>query len=117
VIAVRSDLKILIATQPVDFRKGIHGLVALVAEALKANPYCGDIFIFRSKRADRLKLIAWDGTGMVLVTKWLEEGRFVFPKIQDDAMVLTGPELSVLLAGLDWMNIDAKVVKRPLRTG
>jgi len=49
--------------------------------------------------------------------KWLEEGRFVFPKIQDGAMVLTGPELSVLLAGLDWMNIDAKVVKRPLRTG
>jgi len=49
----------LIATQPVDFRKGIHGLVALVTEALNANPYCGNIFIFRSKRADRLKLIAW----------------------------------------------------------
>jgi transposase len=74
-----------------------------VTEALNANPYCGNIFIFRSKRADRLKLIAWDGTGMVLVTKWLEAGHFVFPKIQDGAMVLTGPELSVLLAGLDWM--------------
>jgi transposase len=52
-----------------------------------------------------------------LVTKWLEAGHFVFPKIQDGAMVLTGPELSVLLAGLDWMNVGAKVVKRPLRTG
>lgn len=62
-ITVRPDRKILIATQPVDFREGIHGLVALVAEVLDGYPYCGNIFIFRSERADRLKLIAWDGTG------------------------------------------------------
>ncbi len=116
-ITLRPDLKILIATQPVDFRKGIHGLVALVAEALEGDPYCGNIFIFRSKRADRLKLIAWDGSGMILVTKWLEEGHFVFPKIERGAMVLTATELSVLLAGLDWMKVGQKVVKRPLRVG
>ncbi len=114
-IAVRSDLKVLIASRPIDFRKGIHGLVALVAEALKADPYCGDIFIFRSKRADRIKLIAWDGTGMVLVAKWLEEGRFTFPAIQDGAVRLTATELSVLLAGFDWTRVGSKPVKRPER--
>ena len=51
-------------------------------EALKADPYCGSVFVFRSKRKDRIKMIAWDGTGMVLVTKWLEESGFTFPPIQ-----------------------------------
>ncbi len=67
-IALRSDLKVVLAAQPVDFRKSLHTLSALVSEALRANPYCGDVFVFRSKRADRVKLLAWDGSGMVLVT-------------------------------------------------
>ena len=67
-IAFRADLKIWIAAQPVDFRKSIHTLSALVSEALKANPYGGDVFVFRSKRADGVKLLAWNGSGMVLVT-------------------------------------------------
>ncbi|CAH2603428.1 IS66 family insertion sequence element accessory protein TnpB [Rhodovastum atsumiense] len=54
------------ATRPVDFRKGVHGLVALVADVLCADPYGGDIFVFRSKRNDRIKLLAWDGSGMVV---------------------------------------------------
>src|SRR5258708_31306440 len=55
------DLKVALAAQPVDFRKSVHTLSALVSEALRANPYCGDVFVFRSKRADRVKLLAWDG--------------------------------------------------------
>ena len=75
-IALRSDLKVVLAARPVDFRKSVHTLSALVSEALRANPYCGDVFVFRSKRMDRVKLLAWeilawDGSGMVLVTKWL----------------------------------------------
>ena len=66
-ISLHPGLKVLLASRPIDFRKGVHGLVALVAEALRADPYCGDIFVFRSKRADRLRLIAWDGSGMVMV--------------------------------------------------
>ena len=80
-IVVRAGLKIVVASQPVDLRKGINSLAALVSQALNANPYCGDVFIFRSKRMDRLKLLAWDGTGMVLMTKWLEESRFIWPPI------------------------------------
>ena len=50
------------ATHPVDFRKSVHTLSALVSEALRANPYSGDVFVFRSKRMDRVKLLAWDGS-------------------------------------------------------
>src|SRR5438309_1957430 len=59
-IALRPELKVVVAAQPVDFRKSLHTLSALVSEALRANPYCGDVFVFRSKRMDRVKLLAWD---------------------------------------------------------
>jgi transposase len=57
-------IRVLVATKPVDFRKGMDGLAALVKEQLKADPFSGVIFCFRSKRADRVKLIFWDGTGL-----------------------------------------------------
>ncbi len=60
-----SGVKIMVATQPVDFRRGMNGLVALVASALAADPYCGDVFVFRAKRLDRLRCIYWDGSGMI----------------------------------------------------
>ena len=112
-IGLRGELKVLVASRPIDFRRGVHGLVALVAQALNSDPWCGDVFVFRSKRKDRIKLIAWDGSGMVLVTKWLEDGAFVFPPVQDGAMVLTATQLSVLLAGLDWTRVVGTPVKRP----
>jgi len=62
-IAVAAGVKVLVATKPVDFRKGADGLVALVREALGHDPFSETIFIFRSKRADRLKILAWDGSG------------------------------------------------------
>jgi len=107
----------MIATQPIDFRRGVHGLVALVAEALKSDPHCGDIFLFRPKRMDRIKMIVRDGSGMVLITKWLEQGRFTFPPIRDGAVVLSATQLSVLLAGLDWTRVGSKAVKRPTKVG
>jgi transposase len=67
-IAVAAGVKVLVATKPVDFRKGADGLVALVREALGHDPFSETIFIFRSKRADRLKILAWDGSGSVLET-------------------------------------------------
>lgn len=112
-IGLRGELKVLVASRPIDFRRGIHGLVAMVAQALDADPYCGNVFVFRSKRKDRLKLVVWDGSGMVLLTKWLEEGTFTFPPVQDGAVVLSATQLSVLVSGLDWTKVAQKVVKRP----
>ena len=64
-IAARAGLRVWVATQPVDFRRGVNGLAALVAQTLGADPYSSEIFVFRSKRADRIKLLAWDGTGII----------------------------------------------------
>ncbi len=102
------------ACRPIDFRKGVNGLVALVAEALAADPYCGDVFIFRSKRTDRLKLLVWDGTGIVLMTKWLEDGCFDWPAVRDGAIHLTPAQMAMLLDGLAWSKTSPKDVKRPV---
>ena len=117
VIALRSDLKVVLAAQPVDFRKSVHTLSALVSEALRANPYCGDVFVFRSKRADRVKLLAWDGSGMVLVTKWLHQGRFTWPPIRDGVVHLSATQLAMLLDGLEWTRVSPKPVKQPSVVG
>ena len=67
-ISVGSETRVFVTTAPVDFRRGVHGLVALVADGLQGSPYSGDIFVFRSKRADRLKILTYDGTGIMLTT-------------------------------------------------
>jgi transposase len=115
VIALAGDVKVVVATQPVDFRRGINGLVALVASALAADPYCGDVFVFRPKRSDRLRFLFWDGSGMVLVSKWLEEGGFTWPPVRDGTIRLTREEFGLLVAGLDWTRVVKKHVKRPIR--
>jgi transposase len=115
VIALSAGPKIMVATQPIDFRRGMNGLVALVASVLAADPYCGDIFVFRAKRGDRLRFLYWDGSGMILATKWLEGGRFVFPPIKDGSMRMTREEFALLVAGLDWTRVERKIVKRPTK--
>ncbi len=68
--------RIYIATHPVDFRKGMDGLAALVQEVLRLDPFGGTVFIFRAKRADRIKILIWDGSGLILISKRLEDGKF-----------------------------------------
>ncbi|WFT94297.1 IS66 family insertion sequence element accessory protein TnpB [Bradyrhizobium barranii] len=71
-IAPGAELKIYIATRPVDFRCGHDGLAAKVQEMLGLDPFSGAAFVFRSKRAERIKILVWDRTGLVLVHKRLE---------------------------------------------
>jgi len=71
-IAVPAGARVMVATKPVDFRRDADGLVALVRETLGQDPFSGTIFVFRSKRADRVKILAWDGSGLVLFWKRLE---------------------------------------------
>ncbi len=116
-ISLDTDLKILVATQPVDFRKGVNGLVALIADTLKADPYAGHLYVFRSKRNDRLKMLRYDGSGVVLVTKWLEAGRFTWPPVQGGAIRLSPAKMALLFDGLDWTGVTQRVVKRPTKAG
>ena len=100
-----TDARILIATLPVDFRKGPDPLAALVKAELGADPYSGVVYVFRAKRADRVKLVWWDGTGLCLMAKRLEQGGFRWPGIQDGVMRLTAAQFGALLEGLDWRRI------------
>ncbi|MER8783293.1 IS66 family insertion sequence element accessory protein TnpB [Mesorhizobium sp. M1006] len=112
---MRGDVKVVVARQPVEFRRGINGLIALVASALAADLYCGDIFVFRPSTATGLHLLFWDGSGMVLASKWLEYGRFTWPPIRDGSIRLTREEFALLVAGLGGTRVAKKHVKRPVR--
>lgn len=101
-------IRVLMATKPIDFRKGMNGLAALVQEQLKTDPFGGVIYVFRAKRADRIKLLFWDGSGVCLFCKRLEDGKFRWPRIEDGVMRLSAAQLSALVEGLDWTRMHAR---------
>lgn len=106
-------VRILVATQPVDFRKGHDGLAALVQSVLDQDPFTGTVFVFRAKRADRLKILFWDGSGLVMAYKRLEETTFTWPAIRDGVMTLDRAQFEALFAGLDWRRVKALEARRP----
>jgi transposase len=83
VIGPTGTVRVMVATRPVDFRKGAEGLAALVRESIQADPFSGTVYVFRAKRADRVKLIYWDGTGVCLFANRLETDQFCWPNMQD----------------------------------
>jgi transposase len=105
VIGPSGNIRVMVATKPVDFRKGAEGLAALVRETIRADPFSGVVYVFRAKRADRVKLIFWDGTGVVLIAKRLEDGKFRWPGVRDGMMRLSAAQLQALLEGLDWRRV------------
>jgi transposase len=118
VIGPTGAVKVMVATKPVDFRKGAEGLAALVRETMGADPFSGAVYVFRAKRTDRLKLVFWDGTGVCLYAKRLEDGEFRWPKVQDGVMRLSAAQLSALLEGLDWRRVhEARRTRVPAQAG
>ena len=87
---------------PVDFRKQIDGLVLLIADDLDKNPTTGELFIFRNRQKNKVKLLWYDRNGFWLFYKRLESGRLQFPTLSDHSVELTRDELSWLLSGLDF---------------
>lgn len=112
-IVAGQRLPILIATRPVDFRCGHQALALIVQTELKLDPHSGVTVVFRSKRGDRLKILVWDGTGMVLIYKVLEQGSFAWPKVQDGVMRLSRAQFEALFEGLDWRRVVAQRVLAP----
>jgi len=91
-----------------DMRRGFSGLSGMVQTALEADPFSGQVFVFRGRRGNLVKLLWWDGDGLCLFAKRLERGRFVWPQAESGTMALTRAQLSMLLEGIDW--------RRPERT-
>lgn len=103
-IAPPAGARILLVTRPVDFRKGAHGLAA---EVLGAAPFSGAVLVFRSHRADRIKILFWHGSGLVLIWKQLEGGAFLWRPVVDGLPRLTRVEFAALFDGIDWRHVQA----------
>ena len=92
---------VYLCTEPVDFRKQINGLAALVQELLGLDPFSEHLFAFTNRRRDRCKVLYWERSGFVLWMKRLERERFVWPRSPDDVITLSGQQLNWLLDGYD----------------
>ncbi len=103
-MTVRAGVKVHIALGVTDMRKGLDGLAGLVQEVLEQDPFSGHLFAFRGRRANLIKIVFWDGTGLCLFSKRLEEGRFPWPGADElgDTVALTSEQLSMLIGGIDW---------------
>jgi len=101
--------RIFVCTQPTDMRKGFDSLAAVVRDWLGGDPLSGHLFVFRSRRGDRVKLLWWDKDGLVQYYKRLEEGVFRFPAAGDPEMrslEVSAQELSLVLWGIDPASVQ-----------
>ncbi len=94
--------KVYLAVEPVDMRKSFNGLWAEASDRLREDPFSGALFVFANKRRDRLKILYWDGSGVWVFAKRLEEGRFSWPRGSDARKLDLSPQaLAMLLDGID----------------
>jgi transposase len=116
VIQLTPHMRILVAVEPVDFRKGIDGLVRLAQEQLRSDPFSGSVFVFRSRRGTAIRLLVYDGQGFWLAHKRLSTGRFVWWPASgtEAATVLEAHQLQVLLYNGDPLQARAAPAWRPL---
>ena len=101
--------RILVAVEPVDGRKGLDSLAGVVRSVLLGDPLSGDLFVFKKRRGDKLKILAWMGDGFALYLRRLERGTFAFPVAGDVSVVVTPTQLAMIPGGLD----PAKAKPRP----
>jgi transposase len=108
VIGLAAGTRIWIVAGMTDLRRGFVGLAGMVQTALAEDLFSGQVFVFRGRRGDLIKLLWWDGDGLCLFAKRLERGRFIWPQAENGTVSLTPAQLSMLLEGIDW--------RRPART-
>lgn len=103
-LTVPQQVKIFVALQPTDMRRGFPGLSGEVQSTLKQDPLSGHLFLFRNRRRDRIKILFWDGDGYAIYYKQLARGSFEFPASPDPhsaALQIRASELSMLLDGME----------------
>jgi transposase len=107
VITIPQSVRIFIGSTPIDMRKSIDGLTAIVQEELGENAYSGHLFVFVSRRCDRAKILTWDKGGFVLLYKRLERGQFKLPHIDPSSMAveIDATQLAMLLDGIDFGRV------------
>ena len=105
-----AGMKVHLAMGNTDMRKGIDGLAMLVQGVLRQDPFSGHLFVFRGRRANLIKIVFWDGTGLCLFTKRLEHGVFLWPPnvAPGETLMLSSAQLSSLIDGIDWRAPDQR---------
>jgi transposase len=112
-----STVRIWLSARPADLRKSFDGLAALVREGLQGDPLSGDVFVFRNKAADRIKLLLWEEDGYAIWYKRLEAGTFRFPPSPEaqPRVEIRAADLVMLLAGIDFSSVKrGKRYHRPV---
>ena len=105
---IESPGQIWVAVEPVDMRKGLDSLTAMVQQSLGHAPGGGSAFIFRNRAGNRLRLLVWDGNGVWLCQRRLHRGSFVWPKVNDAVFALNQAQWQWLVAGVDWQRLSAQ---------
>ncbi len=103
-IPVPSGVRVWLATGATDMRRGMNGLTLQVQEAMGRDPYAGDLYVFRGRRGNLIKVLWHDGQGTSLYAKRLERGRFIWPSPVDGVVAVSPAQLGYLLEGIDWRN-------------
>jgi len=107
VLTLPRSVRIFISSGPTDMRRSIDGLLSIVKEELEGGAYSGHLYVFVSRRADRVKILTWDKGGFVLYYKRLERGVFRLPHMDPNAMAveIDATQLSMLLDGIDYSRV------------
>jgi len=103
-IPIPSGVRVWISTGVTDMRRGMNGLSLQVQEALGRDPHAGDLYVFRGRRGDLIKMLWHDGLGLSLYAKRLERGRFIWPSAAAGVVAITSAQLGYLLEAIDWRN-------------
>lgn len=103
-------VRVFLCTQPADMRRSFDGLAQLVREFLSADPLSGHLFVFRSKRGDRVKLLYWDASGFAIWYKRLEKGTFGFPEAPaaGSGVEIRAADLAMLLDGVELESVKRR---------
>jgi transposase len=99
--------QIWLSVTPVDLRRGIDGLSALVQQTLEQQPCAGSAFVFRNAASNRIKVLLWDGNGVWLCQRRLHQGHFIWPKQGESCFSITQSQWEWLIAGVDWQRLSA----------
>lgn len=118
-LSLPPSVRLFVTTQPVDGRKGVDSLMVLVRDVLRHDPLSGHLFVFFSKRCDRVRIVYWDRNGFAMWTKRLERGRFR-PKLSEDGALTTimieAAELALIIEGIDLAGARRRPRWEPRRT-
>nr|WP_321985261.1 IS66 family insertion sequence element accessory protein TnpB [uncultured Lichenicoccus sp.] len=103
-IPIPSGVRVWLAAGHTDMRRGMNGLALQVQQALERDPHAGDLYVFRGRRGDLVKVLWHDGLGMSLYAKRLERGRFIWPTPADGTVAISASQLAYMLEGIDWRH-------------